>query len=136
MKLSASSILIDGDYVPGSFNVTIDPVTGEGVVTIATLPDNIIEGSEVFSATLSIPVPIPGVVTGDPSVAMVTIIDNTTAEVRFVSDMYSTVEGDSVTLFLELSADLAPNTTVEVVIATADGSANGEFYIYICTYYM
>lgn len=72
---------IDGiDYVPVT-GETLNFIPGDTVIgsSIYIIDDDLIEGAEQFSITLSIDVPSLGLTIGQPSVMQITITDNDAA---------------------------------------------------------
>ena len=112
------------DFVGGNFPVTLDPALQGGVLVISALRDNIIELPETFTASLHPPT-TPGVVAVEPTTTTVTILDATMATVMFSSPMVGVTEGDTVTLQLVLSAEVAPGVSFSVNLTTTPGTATG-----------
>ena len=104
--------------------MTLDPALQGGVLVISALRDNIIELPETFTASLHPPT-TPGVVAVEPTTTTVTILDATMATVMFSSPMVGVTEGDTVTLQLVLSAEVAPGVSFSVNLTTTPGTATG-----------
>lgn len=108
----------------GTFEVTLDPVSQEGRLSVFAQTDNIIELPETFSAILLTP-NVSGVVVIQPNNIKVTILDATPATIMFSSPMVGVTEGDTVTLELQLSARVAVGVSFSINITTIPGSAEG-----------
>lgn len=108
----------------GTFEVTLDPVSQEGRLSVFAQTDNIIELPETFSAILLTP-NVSGVVVIEPNNIKVTILDATSATIMFSSPMVGVTEGDTVTLELLLSAKVAVGVSFSINITTIPGSAEG-----------
>ena len=63
----------------------------------------------------------------EPSNSTITIEDGTTAEVFFSPPEYGVKEGDTVTLTLQLSAEVAPGVSYDVTVILANGTAHSEY---------
>ena len=105
------------------FNVT----TQTGIIVVHTETDNFIENDEDFTAVLSVPARLPCVFEGTPSVANITILDQTTVEVYFNPATYNVTEGQPADLILRLTRDVDPSVNIIVMVQTMDGSATGVY---------
>ena len=108
------------------FNVT----TQTGTLVVFTETDNIIENDEDFTAVLSIPAGLPRVFEGTPSESIVTILDQTTAEVYFDPATYNVTEGQPADLILRLTGDVDPSVTIIMVVQIMQGSRGVYIYIF------
>ena len=98
-----------------------------GKFTVETLPDNLIEDVESFTARYQ------GVSVGDKgcdSQTTVNIMDGTLADVDFNPVDYTVMEGGNVTLNIELSAVVAPGVRRQVDIRTENGTAHSKLYFH------
>ena len=105
-------------FPAGSTTATVD---------IPIVNDNVVEGTEDFTATISTAnTGFPSISAGDDDTATISIVDNDDLEVNFNPTQYSVNEGDgSVTLTLVANATASFDYTVEVL--TQDGTATGNF---------
>ena len=69
-------ILLDNDFNLTTQTVTITAGTNSSMVNIPVTDDNIVEGDETFSMSLTVPSSLgPGITTGTITSAVITIID-------------------------------------------------------------
>ena len=92
-----------------------------------TLQDNLIEDTESFTVSYR---DVSIGAKGCSSQTTVNIVDNTLADVDFNPVDYTTMEGDNVTLSVELSAVVAPGVRRQVDIRTESGTAHSELYFH------
>ena len=116
-----------GDYVDRDYLVVFDVATQKGTLIVMTESDSILEDDELFMAVLSVPADIPRVSEGSPPEAIVTIVDQTAAQVFFDPDLYPVLEGQVANLTLKLTVDVDPNITCIVMVQTMDGTATGVY---------
>ena len=116
-----------GDYESRSYRVEFNVTTQSGTLIVQTVEDNILEKDEQLKAVLSVPSSSPRVSEGTLAEAIVTIRDQTSAEVHFDSSTYSVPEGQPANLTLKLTGDVDLNVTIIVRVQTMDGSAIGVY---------
>ena len=114
-------------------------------VTVSITDDVICEGTEDFSAVLTIPTDASSLGVNN-RVASIDVEDNDDVEVNFNPTQYTVNEGDG-TVTLTLTADRVAECSYTVEIITQDGSARGQcpphvlsnvgtiiMCIYVCIY--
>ena len=116
-----------GDYQDRSYQVEFNVITQRGTLVVYAEPDDILENDEDFKVVLSVPAGLPRVFAGTPSVATVTILDRTAAEVYFDPDVYNVTEGQTANLILKLNNNVVPSVIIIVMVQTMDGSALGVY---------
>ena len=96
-------------------------------VTIPINEDDICEGTEAFSAVLTIPIDASslGVNKGAADTVSIDIEDNDDVKVNFNPTQYTVNEGDGA-VNLTLTADKVSECSYTVEIITEDGSASGQ----------
>ena len=96
-------------------------------MSILITNDNVLEGTESFTGTLSIPQASVdlGVSAGSADTATVNIGDNANVTVQFNPKQYSVNEGDG-EVELTLVASAAASFDYTVQVDTADGTATGQ----------
>ena len=128
IRILASFIPVaPGDYVDRDYRVVFDVATQRGTLIVMTESDSILEDDELFMAVLSVPADVPRVSEGSPSEAIVTIVDQTAAQVFFDPDLYPVLEGQVANLTLKLTVDVDPSVTIIVRVQTMDGTATGVY---------
>ena len=112
-----------GDYVATSGTLTFAPGVTSQTITIATLDDAVVEGSEFFTVTLASPTPA-GTSLGSPSSATVTITDNDAPGVlQFATGSMTVAEGAPATVMVTRAGGTAGMVTVRYGTSDGDGSA-------------
>ena len=96
-------------------------------MSIPITDDNVLEGTESFTGSLSIPQASAdlGVSAGSADTATVNILDDDTSTVQFNPTQYSVNEGDG-EVELTLVASAAASFDYTVQVDTADGTATGQ----------
>ena len=117
-----------GDYENRSYQVEFQVDSQRGTLVVSAELDYILEKDEQLKAMLSVPAGIQRVSEGTPSEAIVTIRDQTAAEVYINSTTYSVLEGQPANVTLKLTRTIAPTVTIVVFLLTWDVSAIG-----VCT---
>jgi hypothetical protein len=125
-----SSAKAPGDYTPVSGTLTFDPGETSKSVAVPVVGDQVAENAEKLSVKLSAPV---GATLGDAT-AFVNILDDDAPITYTVSDVWVT-EGNSGTtnanFTVALSAPVPSGQTVQVTVATVDGSAKASAGDYV-----
>ncbi len=102
-------------------NVTIPAGSTSATLEVQTTADDVVEGNETFTATIS-GVTLPdGVTLGTAATATATITDDDTATLSFDPATVTVAEGDEASFTVELSK--AVSSAVTFSWLTADGSA-------------
>ena len=116
----------NADFQSGRYLVTFLAGETTATVTIPINDDGIAEGTEDFSAILSIPVAAAslGVTKGAGDTASIDLSDNDPVNVVFNPVQYTVNEGDG-TVTLTLTADRVAECNYTLEITTQDGSARG-----------
>jgi len=69
------NVMIESDYITGPYTVTILAGDTVGLLSIAIINDNIMEELETFNLTINVSSLSEGIFSGDPSSALVNILD-------------------------------------------------------------
>ena len=129
-SLHVNITVVDGtavapqDYTGGHYSLWFDPGSQTATLKVRTNADNVLEMSESFVAMVtSDPAQVA---LCDPTSSTVTIEDGTRAEVFFSPPEYGVKEGDTVTLTLELTAEVASGVALRVSVMVVNGTAHSE----------
>ena len=108
------------DYEINPVNVVFTPQQTSATVTVMAVDDDVDDDDESVELSISTVLP-PNVTAVEPLTAVVEIVDNDYPEVDVLFDeaSYSAVEGESVEVTVEISAD--PERTVVVPLTMTEG---------------
>lgn len=120
-----SSSVAPEDYVGGRYSVLFNLQSLTATLEIETNTDNVLELLESFVAMVTVPETERLTLCGSSN-SSISIQDGTTAEVFFSPPKYGIKEGDTVTLMLQLSSEVAPGVLYEVIVILANGTAHSE----------
>ena len=124
--LYISFLAAPDDYNSSDVTVTFSPGSQMIVVECPTLADDIIELDEYFKVTLVVEDSNDLLRACEPSMANVTIVDQTMATVFFNPPEYGVTEGEVAVLILEISAEVAPGVEITVAVLPNNGTATSE----------
>ena len=115
------------DYTGGTYTAIFEAGSTAASVSFPITNDNVLEGTESFIGSLSIPQASAdlGVSAGSADTATVNILDNDNVIVQFNPIQYSVNEGDKEVL-LTLVASAAASFDYTVDVDTANGTAVGQ----------
>ena len=114
------------DYNSSAVTVTFSPGSQMMNVEVETSPDDIIELDEYFMAMLVVKDSDDLLLACEPNKTNVTIVDKTIATVFFRPSEYGVTEGEVAVLMLEISAEVAPDVEITVVVLPNNGTATSE----------